>query len=950
MVFDYISRGESLENLFSPKKEYVFLIGAGISMNSPSNLPSAREISHFFIELNSPKDEIPILLKSRDLRYELIIDAIADVIDPKTSFMDYFALDIDSNLLHHFLAEMIKLKHGLMTTNFDCLIEKVLSQIIPDKNKIKVIITKEDYMKNDNFPEIVKQGNYLLIKLHGSKKNYITNEDTSSSLITTITSLGQGREPLKTFAIEPYKRELISSLISNRTLIIMGYSGGDDFDISPTLKEFGNLNEIIWINHQSKVETSDPQKPFKIFQLQEFEKKQTKEKKSSDVSIDGLLTASIDLLSELAEESKIRNQNTKFYRIDVNTNELINNFLWDLLIPNVKHPVIPDKPSVKHDFMEFYKSITPPIDIIKQYFFAIHIYFALGDFENMKRCVEKAIEIADKDDNLTAKRELLIRLAWCDVKRERGELIKLLEEALRIAEKQEDYFNIGRIYMEIGFLHYQMGNFEEGLKITQKSLEIFDSKGFEDDKDQILATLGNIYGGMGNHPKEIECFEEGLKFASKGGNLGRKAAYLNNIGYTYFELGEYKKAETYIDEAMKIAQTIKDIDDTAFYMDNLADVYTRLGNLKKSLAYHKETVATAEKHAFMTNLAPWLNGLGVTSEFLGDYKKALECYERAKLLADRLQFIEHKSVYIGNIAEIYKKTGNYSKSLENYKEALRISNEIKDPVKQIAFLNNIGSIYYEKGDLVNALKFYQDANNLIEDRKIINSIATLDYNMGEIYKFCGLFDKYLDCSDKAYQEVKTIGDQISIITFYLGLGISYRLNNNLEKALEILNETLRLSDSAGMVDAKASCLLNLGKINLLQKKFSDAEKLFNEAFEIASSISNKPLQSLILLNMGDLAKIQGDFSKSISNYKNALEILTSVENIFLKISIKKNLSESYTKLNDKSNSKKLFKENQKDLKNLTKQLKGLKIDLKNENYLQNITSDSFPILIKAYLG
>ncbi len=47
-----------LEQYFTEKKKYTFLVGAGISMDAPSSLPSAVKIVRSLINLCAPEEEI----------------------------------------------------------------------------------------------------------------------------------------------------------------------------------------------------------------------------------------------------------------------------------------------------------------------------------------------------------------------------------------------------------------------------------------------------------------------------------------------------------------------------------------------------------------------------------------------------------------------------------------------------------------------------------------------------------------------------------------------------------------------------------------------------------------------------------------------------------------------------------------------------------------------------
>lgn len=63
-----------IEDLFLPERKYTFLVGAGASMDAPTNMPSAREIVRSLLSFCAPNEEVDNLLSLDLLRYELVVD------------------------------------------------------------------------------------------------------------------------------------------------------------------------------------------------------------------------------------------------------------------------------------------------------------------------------------------------------------------------------------------------------------------------------------------------------------------------------------------------------------------------------------------------------------------------------------------------------------------------------------------------------------------------------------------------------------------------------------------------------------------------------------------------------------------------------------------------------------------------------------------------------------
>jgi len=242
----------TLGDILSPTEELTFLVGAGCSIDEPSCLPSGRSMIETIINYTCAKSEVDKLLNLHQIRFEQLVEIVRDRLDKELRIIDYYGQCNTPNIQHFFLANMIKGGNFVITTNFDFLIEHALLKSDIPKDKIKVIITKEDYEKYNNPQELFSNGLNVLFKIHGSSKNIITNKTTKESLIATIQAFGLNKEGKDIFQVEPYKQPLFDNISNGRSLVVMGYSGSDDFDIVPTLKALKNLKNIIWISHVNR--------------------------------------------------------------------------------------------------------------------------------------------------------------------------------------------------------------------------------------------------------------------------------------------------------------------------------------------------------------------------------------------------------------------------------------------------------------------------------------------------------------------------------------------------------------------------------------------------------------------------------------------------------------------------------------------------------------------------
>ncbi len=233
------------KELVAENRPLSFLAGAGISMDPPACLASARQLIDALVTFGAPTDARDGLLAIRQLRYEMLVQLFRDVYDPKMEFSRYFETATIPNRIHHFLANMARKHNVVVTTNFDCLIETaVMFQGIQPR----VVITKDDFEAAGDPVSNAATNRVAIYKIHGSPQNITTGEDTRGSVVSTLDALGKHKGG-DVFALETFKRSFFDKACNGRTLVVLGYSGGDDLDLVPTLLRMSGLARVIWISH-----------------------------------------------------------------------------------------------------------------------------------------------------------------------------------------------------------------------------------------------------------------------------------------------------------------------------------------------------------------------------------------------------------------------------------------------------------------------------------------------------------------------------------------------------------------------------------------------------------------------------------------------------------------------------------------------------------------------------
>lgn len=633
---------KSLEKLFPKNEGYTFLVGAGISMDPPSSLPSATELSRVIIDELVPDDRTPvrkflsIASQISNLRYEMIIEDLQRFVDKDLSILDFLNLITEPNLNHLFLADVLIHGHFVITTNFDYLVELALKRVLSEKDHFKIhpVITKDDYESFQDPQKMFNEGEYPLYKIHGSKMNIINGQNTLFSLITTMSALGRNREPGTSFIIEPYKNPAFENLMKGRSLIIMGYSGSDDFDISPMLTDLTDLNRLIWIEHCNEdiIEISPVNPQVKVDSQNE----------------EGLITSPHN--STVVNLLKIikSNCNVEVLRVKTNTIKFIYWYLWDWFIPdNQKEMLLKKQKDISvPDFKDFLRELDSikEMSLLDKYMFATNIAFTVRRYDLIDGYVNPYKEtysilqdLIEKEGNLSAKAFFLVKhgineeiLGLYD------KSLGLYSKALDIYESINDSTNEADCLNKIGILHQKSYQYDTALKYMEEALNIAGINGISDIKAEALRYIGNVYQTLNEFEKSLSYYKQSLQIIEELGDFYNKTLLLGNIGKNYELIGEFKVANEYYKKAIRIVNQLNIKELKPIFSTYEGNILKAQGDYEAALKRYKYSVDIYGHNMEYYNIMySELDVCGIY-ELQGNFKKALSIYN--DILSARQEF------------------------------------------------------------------------------------------------------------------------------------------------------------------------------------------------------------------------------------------------------------------------------------------------------------------------
>ncbi|MFX1311992.1 MAG: tetratricopeptide repeat protein, partial [Promethearchaeota archaeon] len=443
-----------VEDLLDDGHNYNIIAGAGCSIDAPSNIPSSNKIMEEIIKFTCAKSEIENILQIEGLRFEILLEIIRSLLDNDLKILEYLEQCTNPNFIHFFLAEMIFQGNNVITTNFDFLIEYAIIKSNKNKDSIISVITEDDFRHFKNIIDYKNTNKKFLFKIHGAPKDILTNRDTRDYFLSLIKKIGSYKSEFNLFFVEPYKGVLFNQLFNKSIIILIGYSGQNDFDIVPILKKYHKMRRIIWINH---VEIDDEKE--KIIEI-------IKNREDSAENLDDL--------DKILLEIKNQNPNIELYRIDTN----VRRFLKKIIDFEPKF-------GVNNFSLDFSDWLVNNIDIpnmMMKYLIPHVIYFNFDRYEDSFRCGIRALEHIYEKDHQSHKHLILNNIGWIYYKMGNySEAIEHFEEAATIAhelgyiDREMIYLsNLGEIYERIRNFPFAIQKYEKAMKIAENTSNLME--------------------------------------------------------------------------------------------------------------------------------------------------------------------------------------------------------------------------------------------------------------------------------------------------------------------------------------------------------------------------------------------------------------------------------------------------------------------------------------------
>lgn len=674
----------------------VFIAGAGVSVDSPSNFPMAIPIINEIVGSIAPNDLVKTELLRKDLRegigqecklsgdflrFEMLMNAVS-LVDKDLYVLDAIKNYRNPNLNHYNLAKLAIEGHYVFTPNFDDLIERAIYNLGYNP---QTICTINDF-KSFSF---CNKKTVPVFKLHGSYYRYIGESNkkkiTKNTLQASLVSIISRNSSL---LLDSFKISLLNKCIKKSSkLIFVGYSGSDDFDIVPTLMKM-DIGRILWINHCEKGNCDNVVKSYLTDDSGRSRLLRKRFEESPD-SVELYDTNTREYLSELGGIKDV--QFGKLYRINTSFAEHI---------------------------VDWSKRLTTD----EKLYIIGKVYQGLDFYD-------KALELFERipyDSDYYVLSQL--QSSFCLDQRGR------YNEALHLLESLKEYKDIEKTkeYLEIiggeAFLRYRLSSKNDKSETLFK--EVLHKAG---KKTSLLQTAMHNYAlflrDLGRTKEAMRFFRQSYYLAGEQGDLQRQYWTAGNIANLLFDKGNIDEAEIMAQKGIKQAEMLGDHRQVGVFENLIANISFIRGDYDNAINYSLKSIS---RDKFLGNeVDSSVNELLIGQCFFDqeDYGEAIIHYDRSYQLfseSDDKYFLYELLFYR---IVFYIKETNYSEVERNLNIFLNIVNDQEGSQIKVVYFR-IARKLFEDFFLREEKPFQKELNDFLkgsENKEIIGFVNVVWY-------------------------------------------------------------------------------------------------------------------------------------------------------------------------------------------------------------------------------
>ena len=231
-----------------------------------------------------------------------------------------------------------------------------------------------------------------------------------------------------------------------------------------------------------------------------------------------------------------------------------------------------------------------------------------------------------------------------------------------------------------------------------------------------IAGINTIYGIInvrwGKYQKAIEFFETALEQRTKEKNIQEEAKILNNLSFCFNQLGLLDNALEFANRSLDLKREISDKKGIAASLFSSSLIYRRISDYAKSIQYSKEAIELFEELDITLHDCVLKMNLGLYLVFVGNFNEAKENFNEAILKSKKMKDFQSLGMCHRGLGLIYLDQGQWSLAQKEFKQANKYHQKAEHTTAFEATSVFLGMTYFYE-------KKYDRAKELIDKAVMI---------------------------------------------------------------------------------------------------------------------------------------------------------------------------------------------------------------------------------------
>ncbi len=260
-----------------------------------------------------------------------------------------------------------------------------------------------------------------------------------------------------------------------------------------------------------------------------------------------------------------------------------------------------------------------------------NVFFELKSFPAAEKEYRKAIAIAGGEEKFARQKlEVQVQLARTLIK------VNALDEAYELLMKTgeslgwgNDTSLTGKVQREIGWIHFQRGNYKSAHRFYKKSLSV--SRQNEDILNllHLYNDIAVLYQSISEWQKANWWVNKGLKEGAEWGNREVVANARSIQGRGMKRRGYYQRAEHSYLKALDIYRDLRDHFGMSLIYNYIGELHRERGELEQAVLYQEKSMFLKEFLRNDIGVAFSLSNLGLAYGVMGKLNRSRKLFERS---------------------------------------------------------------------------------------------------------------------------------------------------------------------------------------------------------------------------------------------------------------------------------------------------------------------------------